>query len=62
MSDTYEAALVALLRLMAGRGMGAGEVLRSLPPKDFSAVMMAVTASPAVKEAAELLMKNEVQG
>ena len=60
MDNIHEQAVVALLGVLERRGIEAGDLLHELGD-DFATFMIAVTESPAVKEAAERLLRREIK-
>lgn len=61
MSNVYEDALVALLGVLERQGMEAGQLLHELTGDGFASFMIAVGESPAVKEAAERLIRRDIK-
>jgi len=61
MSNIYEQAVVALLGVMERRGIEAGQLLHELDTDGFTSLMIAVTESVAVKEAAERLLRRDLR-
>lgn len=61
MSNVYEEALCALLGVMERQGMEAGQLLHELTGDGFASFMIAVGESPAVKEAAERLLRRDIK-
>ena len=57
--NIYEQTVIALLGVMERRGIEAGQLLHELDTDGFTSLMIAVTESPSVKEAAERLLRNE---
>ena len=59
--NVYEEALVALLGVLERHGMEAGTLLEELTGEGFASFMICVGESPAVKEAAERLLRREIK-